>query len=86
MKYLVISLADFSVLSKDAFDEDTDLKVAQVFTCSTAAKLAASKVTLGCVVIPLRELQTTEDLQERIYNQQLEIDSLKTQLDEYTKS
>ena len=85
MKYLVIDLSDFSVLTEPMMDEVGELKVAKTFDCVTSAKLAAEKLALGVVVIPARELHTPEEIQnlnQRIQDLLRENESLQEQLNE----
>ena len=84
MKYLVIDLSDFSVLTEPMMDEAGELKVVKTFDCVTSAKLAAEKLALG-VVVPARELHTPEEIQnlnQRIQDLLRENESLQEQLNE----
>ena len=85
MKYLVIDLSDFSVLTEPMMDEVGELKVAKTFDCVTSANLAAEKLALGVVVVPARELDTPEEIQnlnQRIQDLLRENESLQEQLNE----
>ena len=85
MKYLVIDLSDFSVLTEPMMDEVGELKVAKTFDSVTSANLAVEKLALGVVVIPARELHTPEeiqDLNQRIQDLLRENESLQEQLNE----
>ena len=85
MKYLVIDLSDFSILTEPMMDEVGELKVAKTFDCVTSAKLALEKLALGLVVIPDCELHTLEEIQnlnQRIQDLLRENESLQEQLSE----
>ena len=92
MKYIVINLSNFSVLTEDIFDEEGSLKTAKVFNCETDAKLASKNLTdngsFSMVVVPLKGLPSPvheEMLQrqaQRIQDQQREIESLTAQLED----
>ena len=89
MKYLVASLSTFELLTEDMVDEEGNLKVAKTFNCETDAKLAARKLNLGVVLVPLIELgredldrEEIERLNQRIQDQQREIENLSNQLDD----
>ena len=81
---MVIDLANFNVLTADMVDEEGDLKVVKIFNCMTSATAAATKLTLGTVVVYAQDvLNLVEDRNQRIQDQQREIDSLTAQVEEY---
>jgi len=86
MKYLVSSLSDFSILTTEIIDEEGGLVTAELFECPTAAKLAAEKITLGMVLVPLREIGATDienqELRQRIQDLTRENESLRSQLND----
>lgn len=88
MNYLVINLSDFSVLKKPMFDEEYELSTVEVFSCPTTAKIAADKLSMGVVVIAVRDIDSIlipgiemlQQANQRVQDLLKENESLKNQL------
>ena len=88
MKYFVISLQDFSLLTTSMLEEEfKELKTVKLFSCPTTAQMEAKKIPFGVVVTPINELNCEEYIQslnQRIQDLLRENESLQNQLTEIT--
>jgi hypothetical protein len=80
MKYLVINTIDFSIQTDTSNDEEGSFSRVKEYDCVTSASFEALKPGDVIVISSGEVFRYTEQLNERIKNQQLEIESLNNQI------